>query len=31
VVYSVLQVAPGDALRVRVADGAFGARVTKDE
>jgi exodeoxyribonuclease VII large subunit len=31
VVHSVAQVMPGDALRVRVADGAFGASVTKDE
>jgi len=31
VVHSVAQVTPGDALRVRVADGAFGANVTKDQ
>ena len=31
VVHSVAQVAPGDAVRVRVADGAFGATVTKDQ
>ena len=31
VVHSVAQVTPGNALRVRVADGAFGASVTKDE
>ena len=31
VVHSVAQVTPGDAVRVRVADGAFGATVTKDQ
>ncbi len=31
VVHSAAQVAPGELLRVRVADGAFGARVTPDE
>jgi exodeoxyribonuclease VII large subunit len=31
VVHSVAQVTPGDALRVRVADGAFGATVTTDD
>jgi exodeoxyribonuclease VII large subunit len=31
VVYSAAQVTPGDALRVRVADGAFGATVTMDD
>jgi exodeoxyribonuclease VII large subunit len=31
VVHSVLQVMPGDALRVRVGDGAFGVNVTTDD
>jgi exodeoxyribonuclease VII large subunit len=31
VVHSVAQVTPGDALRVRVAEGAFGATVTTDD
>ena len=31
VVHSVAQVTPGDAVRVRVADGAFGATVTIDD
>ena len=31
VVHSVAQVVPGDAVRVRVADGAFGATVTNDQ
>jgi len=30
-VHSVAQVVPGDAVHVRVADGAFGAIVTKDQ
>jgi hypothetical protein len=30
-VHSVAQVGPGDAVRVRVSDGAFGATVTKDQ
>jgi exodeoxyribonuclease VII large subunit len=31
IVTSTAQVAPGDPLRVRVADGEFSATVTKDE